>query len=905
MLEAHARPRLVLAATIIAALVGSKTAESVRQQQAGIPRFDLPASGLRLDRAARSGAFLDVVGHRSAFFGYEHQGLEAWVYPMKLVDDLQLSFTLEGYPLEILANEILKHITVTPEATIFTYSHAAFTARAILFAPVDEPALVVLLDVDSTLPIRISASFRPKLRLMWPAGLQTGNTGWNAGHHVYQLTEETGKFAGVIGSPAAREGSLMPYQEEPRDVPVRFAIDQGTADLKRAFIPIVIAGSTTGLSDAQAAYDGVLGDIPRLLEKNVAHYRRLLEETVDVETPDARVNEFYRWAKVGVDKGVATNPFLGTGLLAGFRTSGDSERPGFAWYFGRDAMWTSLALDLSGPLETTRTALAFLRKFQRDDGKMPHEISQSASLIPWFTAFPYPWASADATPLYIVGHAEYWKVSGDTAFIKEAWPSLLNAWHFSKATDTDHNGLIENTGVGHGWVEGGALSPPHEEIYLQGVWIEAERGLADLADVLGDKATATAAREDADRTRQAVERTYWREAEHAYAYATKLPRTARVEAEPGPNRERRQEALDAIAASTMYDERTVLTAVPLWWHELQPDRADQEIDSLGGGALATDWGQRILSSRSALYDPLSYHYGSVWPLFTGWASVGAYAYGRPHVGYQALMANMLLGDANALGYVTELLSGDFQAAFGRSSHHQVWSEAMVIAPLLRGLFGLRTARDAAGMSTLTIAPQLPADWTRFSLRHLRAGDGTVDVGFEKAPGQWVYTVTRSGSASPARLILGVNVPLDGSILRAQADGRQVEVGDDRIEGDVHRFSVPLELRGNRAEVRFTVREGSDVYRQIDRAPDGSRNHGLRLLRSRADDRGLSLRLEGLAGSRERIRLRSPRRVGTLPEGVRLIGGQGDPTLEISFDGPAGEYQRRDIVLPLSAAAERQ
>ena len=46
--------------------------------------------------------------------------------------------------------------------------------------------------------------------------------------------------------------------------------------------------------------------------------------------------------------------------------------------------------------------------------------------------------------------------------------------------------------------------------------------------------------------------------------------------------------------------------------------------------------QRLLSDRSELYDPLSYHYGSVWPLFTGWASMAAYRYGRPHVGYQAL-----------------------------------------------------------------------------------------------------------------------------------------------------------------------------------------------------------------------------------------------------------------------------
>jgi glycogen debranching enzyme len=205
----------------------------------------------------------------------------------------------------------------------------------------------------------------------------------------------------------------------------------------------------------------------------VAYYRRLDQETVSVQTPDERVNRAFQWAKVGVDKGVATNPQLGIGLLAGFRTSGESERPGFAWFFGRDALWTALAITSYGDYATVRTALDFLKQFQRDDGKIPHEISQSASLTPWFTKFGYPWASADATPLFVAAHAEYWRATGDDGFIKDAWPSLLKAYRFSAATDTDGNVLIENTNVGHGWVEGGALYPPHEEVYMQGLWIEA------------------------------------------------------------------------------------------------------------------------------------------------------------------------------------------------------------------------------------------------------------------------------------------------------------------------------------------------------------------------------------------------------------------------------------------------
>ena len=277
----------------------------------------------------------------------------------------------------------------------------------------------------------------------------------------------------------------MPYQEEPRDVPVQFTIGPG-AGSRATLVPIVIAGSVSGGADARAAYTRVIGSVPALLRRNVDHYSRVVTATLDVETPDERLNAAFRWAKVGIDKGVATNPLLGTGLVAGFRTSGDSERPGFAWFFGRDAIWTTLAINGYGDFATTKQALEFLRGFQREDGKIPHEISQSASLLPWFTAYPYAWASADATPLFIVACADYWRVSGDAAFVRAAWPSIVKAFRFSAATDTDGNGLIENTGVGHGWVEGGALYPPHEEIYLQGAWIAALEGMRDLAsEVVG------------------------------------------------------------------------------------------------------------------------------------------------------------------------------------------------------------------------------------------------------------------------------------------------------------------------------------------------------------------------------------------------------------------------------------
>jgi glycogen debranching enzyme len=867
-------------------------------------KFNLLKSGLELERRAQAGTFFDVVGRRSAIAGYENRSLEAWVYPLKILDDFKLSFRLEGYPLDIQGADIMTSVNVRPEATIFTYTHAAFTIRQIIFAPLEEPGIVMLLDVESVLPISITASFRPRLKLMWPAGLMTGNLSWDEKTHRYYITEETHRFVGVVGSPSARDQSVMPYQEEPRDVPIQFVMDVSVEAMKSHFVPIIIAGSTEGREKAQETYDKLLANVRTLYEKNVAYYDRMQRESVQVETPDERLNTAFKWAKIGVDKGVATNPLLGTGLLAGFRTSGESERPGFAWFFGRDALWTSFALNAYGDFAATRTALEFLKKFQREDGKIPHEISQSASLIPWFTDYPYAWASADATPLYIIAHADYWRTSGDTEFLKANWESILKAYRFTAATDTDGNHLVENTLFGHGWVEGGSLYPPHEEIYMQGLWVEASRSLAELSLLMNNEKLAEEARASAERTREAIEKTYWLNDERGfYAFSTSQPQEEALEADPGPNRERRTARMNELAKKGLIDEDTVMPAIPLWWRVLEDERAQSEIDHLGSGAIATDWGARLISNKSQLYDPLSYHSGSVWPLFTGWVSVGAYRYGRPHVGYQALRANASLTYTGALGYVTELLSGDFNTPFGRSSHHQIWSEAMVVTPLLRGLLGIEVME---GGGALRFAPQLPADWNSVAVRNVRAGASRFDFTLKRAEGRQVINIARrelEKQPSGARkrfpqVKLAPAFPLDAHIRKATINGRAAnfkitEMGDRQFVELV----VNNSLASN--EVVLTYDEGTDVYVEPETLRPGATNQGLRILSSEADEDGLHLTLEGLAGHTYTLKVRSPLSLVELKDNdPKAAEKRETQILTVTFMGTAGAYVRRELTIPL-------
>jgi hypothetical protein len=162
----------------------------------------------------------------------------------------------------------------------------------------------------------------------------------------------------------------------------------------------------------------------------------------------------------------------------------------------------------------------------------------------------------------------------------------------------------------------------------------------------------------------------------------------------------------------------------MWFGLLDREKADKMIDELAKPAHQTDWGMRIIGNDSAKYSAGGYHFGAVWPLFTGWASVAEYKYHRAAPAYANLRANALLALDGSLGHTTEVLSGDYYSSLSTSSPHQIWSAAMVINPILRGMLGLST--DAA-TQTITFAPHAPANWITFDVKNVQAGTCVVDL----------------------------------------------------------------------------------------------------------------------------------------------------------------------------------
>ena len=208
-------------------------------------------------------------------------------------------------------------------------------------------------------------------------------------------------------------------------------------------------------------------------------------------------------------------------------------------------------------------------------------------------------------------------------------------------------------------------------------------------------------------------------------------------------------------ADGSYDRTaTVYPSVGLWWSGAGLPGAAPMLDAWAGHGFATDWGTRAVAETDPAYDPISYHRGSVWPLFTGWETMAQYRAGRPMAGYAALEQNVGLTWAQDPGAVTEVLSGRFYEPLGRSSTHQMWSSAMVLAPAVREVFGVEP--DAV-RKTLYVHPHLPPSWPEATLEHVRVGAEEYELRYRREGGHLHVTAT---SAAPTVLCLRGEVEVE-------------------------------------------------------------------------------------------------------------------------------------------------
>lgn len=735
-----------------------------------LPAFphDPQSSRLLISRESVPSKPVSVLGPRGALLGEQDGKYEAWIFPWKIFSGMRIKAAMENYAVPIDVNEHAAWIDVTPGATTITYSHANFTIRQIMFAPKESPegtGVVVLYEIQAVRPMTLTFSFDPIMQRMWPAESDDKSSPeWvttQGGSGFFILHENFPDHAAAIAMPHAESGILPPYQERAAYWPLQFVLHfDPKKDTGRLF-PLLITLANTRQSATKAALGQTLSSLDgacvSLYRENQSYYEKFLSQHTSIETPDATLDAAFSWAEAAIDqlKVLTTPDGKEEALTAGFVGSGDAARPGFGWFFGRDALWTLYAVNSYGDFATTRREIEFLLHRQSPEGKIMHEWSQTANLVDW-KSLPYEYASADATSLLQMAMADYLKISGDTDFIRAHWPELELAWKFETSHDSA-DGIYSNS-EGSGWVESWVPSMPQQEIYMAVLDQQASTAFARLAQATGHSELAAQATQRAQKIAGQIEREYYLPAQEFYAFSHN-------------------------ASGTTDDTPTIFPSVAWWDGNYRLEHSDAMMHRWASSEFSTDWGTRILSDRVSFYDPISYHQGSVWPLFTGWISLAEYRAGRPLDGYAHLMQNVDLTWSQDLGSVTELLSGAYYQVLGRSTAHQLWSSAMVISPVLRGVFGLEW--DAAAQ-TLSITPHLPADWDTAALHHVPLGDKFVDLKFtrhvEGANPEMV--VELSGSNASA-------VHLASLIAGAHVDGDTLHLPLPAVEVAIHRELPPF------------------------------------------------------------------------------------------------------------------
>ena len=315
----------------------------------------------------------------------------------------------------------------------------------------------------------------------------------------------------------------------------------------------------------------ILAAPQELIDEAANQYTNLAANTLRIETPDPVFNEGYKWALAGTDQFLVETPGIGKSLVAGYGTTASgwrggheiSGRPGYAWYFGRDAQWSGFALDAYGDFAKVKEILKTFNRFQNVNGKIYHELSTSGSVH---------YDASDSTPLYVLLASHYLKASGDLEFIKDTWKNIEQAIDYCYSTDTDGDGLIENTNVGHGWVEGGDLFGSHTTFYLAGAWAATLREAAYMAEALGRTEQANRYKADYEKIREKVNNDYWNQAEEFFNY--------------GLNQD-----------GSYNEEITILPAVPVYFNTLDQSKARSVTQRFANSNFTTDWGLRIRSEE--------------------------------------------------------------------------------------------------------------------------------------------------------------------------------------------------------------------------------------------------------------------------------------------------------------------
>lgn len=458
-----------------------------------------------------------------------------------------------------------------------------------------------------------------------------------------------------------------------------------------------------------------------------------------------------------------THQHGGYGMYAGL--------PWFTDFWGRD-MFISMpgAVLCTGQFDTARDILASFARYQDTIstsptyGRVPNRLNLEGVL----------YNTTDGTPRFVMQVHDYLKYTGDTAFVKEIYPSVKIATDASLRLYTDEKGYLTHADADT-WMDAKRqgrypCSPRgNRAVDVQALWYTQLMNAADLARYMNKEEDAQCWSKAAEHLRSSFEQDFVDTATNSIYDHLNTDGSGDMQFRPNAIY-----ALDLISDSDlkMHETKEVWERLVYPWGVSSLDQYDEQFYP-----YHEQWHR--------YHKDDAYHNGTIWLWNNGMAMQRMIENGQQDIAY-ALFKNMnrqalaegavgsLSENADAwprAGQTWVRRSGTFLQAWSNSEHIRVWNQYFL---------GIRP--DMLNHS-ITIDPKLPSDLKEVDAQ-VNVGDGTLHMVFSKNGANGIYRYEWAGAPVSLKLnidsyqALEVPVSTDGSVdIKADAANMIVDVSD--------------------------------------------------------------------------------------------------------------------------------
>jgi glycogen debranching enzyme len=407
--------------------------------------------------------------------------------------------------------------------------------------------------------------------------------------------------------------------------------------------------------------------------------------------------------------------------------------PWFATIFGRDsiiAAYQTLSLNPRLAKDTLRV-LARLQGTKMDDwrdeepGKIVHEYREGEMTRCGEMPFGPYYGSIDSTPLFLILLSETFNWTADADLVREMLPHVYRALEWmNKYGDLDGDGFLEYKRrsrkglINEGWKDswdanmhrdGTVAEPPIALAEVQGYQYDAKYRMASLLRMFGDTQTADRLKKEAAELAKKFEKSFWMADQSFYSMAL----------------DKDKKPLEVISSNAGH----------LLWSRIVPrDRARIVSERIMEDDLFSGWGVRTLANSEPVFNPLSYHRGSVWPHDNSLIAHGM-ALNEMRGEATKILTTLFHAGLNFRDYrLPELFCGverrehDAPVHYPVSCSPQAWASGALFL-MLTSVLGIRPSAPRKELNIIN--PELPGWLDYLHIRNLRVGKSRVGLDFTR------------------------------------------------------------------------------------------------------------------------------------------------------------------------------